>query len=195
MVDLLGLRGDLSPEDFVFRVGAGDGNWSEAPLPVSTTRRAGAGVGGSDRVTLVWADGAIKNTWLQVTLKPNARTGLAVPELFSFGNLVGMTGDGGPSLGWGVSALDLAAVKRALNSNSDLAGRFDVNRDGRVNALDLAAVRGNLNRTLAAVAAPSAGASSAASVEGMSRFLTAAAVDAGDTAARRVLDESLDSLG
>ena len=47
------------------------------------------------------------------------------------------------------SKLDLAAVKRALNTASDATGRFDFNRDGRVNALDLATVRQNLNRSLA----------------------------------------------
>ena len=39
-------------------------------------------------------------------------------------------------------------MKRALNSASPITGRFDINRDGRVNALDLAAVRQNLNRNL-----------------------------------------------
>jgi hypothetical protein len=39
-------------------------------------------------------------------------------------------------------------VKRELNRPSALAGRFDFNRDSRVNALDLAAARGNLNRSL-----------------------------------------------
>ena len=29
--------------------------------------RAGAGLNGSDRITLIWADGVIKKQWLQVT--------------------------------------------------------------------------------------------------------------------------------
>ena len=47
------------------------------------------------------------------TVKANANTGLAAPDVFSFGNLIGETGDGSGSSGWRVSALDLGAVKRA----------------------------------------------------------------------------------
>jgi hypothetical protein len=76
--------------------------------------------------------------------------------LFSFGNLVGDTGDT-DAAPFRVNALDIAAVKRALNTTSDLTGRFDFNRDGRVNALDLAAVRGNLNRALSPVTTAASG--------------------------------------
>jgi hypothetical protein len=116
------------------------------------------------RYALTWPDGTLRNTWVQVTVLANARTGLARPDVFYFGNLVGETGDAAVSVTGGipaptgarVNALDLSAVKRALNSPAALTGRFDFNRDGRTNALDLAAVRANLNRTLAALAAPTA---------------------------------------
>jgi len=49
-----------------------------------------------------------------------------------------------------VNALDLGAVKRALNTTADLASPLDFNRDGRVNALDLGTVKAHLNRSLAA---------------------------------------------
>jgi hypothetical protein len=66
-----------------------------------------------------------------------------------FGNLVGDTGDTGDSANsFRVNALDLGAVKRALNSTSTLTGRVDFNRDGRVNALDLSIVKANLKRIL-----------------------------------------------
>ena len=52
-----------------------------------------------------------------------------------------------------VNALDLAGVRRALNSTADLTSGLDFNRDGRVNALDLAAARQNLNRSLPAPSA------------------------------------------
>jgi hypothetical protein len=106
-----------------------------------------------------WADGAIKNQWLQVTVLANDRTRLAAPDVFSFGNLIGETGEGADTT-LRVNALDLGAVKRALNTTSTLDGRYDFNRDGRVNALDLGAVKANLNRTLVlpteAVPAPTA---------------------------------------
>ena len=81
-------------------------------VPQSVTVRRGAGAGGSDRVTLVFADNAIRNTWLRVTLLAGAATGLAAPDVFAFGNLPGDTGDGSTS--FRVNALDLASVKRAL---------------------------------------------------------------------------------
>jgi hypothetical protein len=52
---------------------------------------------GTDRVTLICPDGAVKNTWLQVTVLANQRTGLSTPESFYFGSLVGETGDGATS--------------------------------------------------------------------------------------------------
>jgi ELWxxDGT repeat protein len=146
MVDLLGIRADVTADDFDFRVGPGDGTWSAAPVPSSIVRRVGAGVGGSDRVTFIWAEGRIRNAWLQVTVKATARTGLATPDVFYFGNAAGEAGDSNSIAR--PNALDLAAVRRALNSTSDLTGRLDFNRDGRVNALDLAVVRRNLNQGL-----------------------------------------------
>jgi hypothetical protein len=53
-----------------------------------------------------------------------------------------------------VDALDLAAVKRELNTNATLMSRADFNRDGRVNALDLGIVKSNLNRALPEVLWP-----------------------------------------
>jgi ELWxxDGT repeat protein len=152
MVDLLGLRGDVGADDFSFRVRSPGGTWSAAPQPLSITRRNNAGVGGSDRITIVWADGAIINQWLEVTVKPNARTGLATGDVFYFGNLVGDAGDSPTNLR--VNALDLGAIKRALNTNATLASSLDVNRDGRINALDLGIVKANLNRSLPVLTAP-----------------------------------------
>ena len=61
--------------------------------PTSVTVRPGAGMGGSSRVELVWADGAIKNQWLQVIVKADANTGLAADTAFYFGNAIGESGD------------------------------------------------------------------------------------------------------
>ena len=134
----------LSADDFDFRVGDAL-RYRPGPAPQSITVRRGAGIGGSDRVTLTWHDNAIQNQWLRVTLKANNLTGLAAPTAFSFGHLAGDTGNGV------VNALDLGAVKRALNTTAGLDSRVDFNRDGRVNALDLGLVRANLNRSLARV--------------------------------------------
>jgi len=151
MVDIAGLPDDaaLTADDFDF---------GAAGAPVSITVRRGAGVNGSDRVTLVWRDynpldtsplpHAVANGWLTVTVRANAHTGLSQSDVFSFGNLIGETGDGGGAAGWRVSALDLGAVKRALNGVAPLSSSVDVNHDGKVNALDLGILKRNLNRSL-----------------------------------------------
>ena len=106
-------------------------------------------------MTLVWPDGAIRNTWLQVTVEPTERTGLSAPQVFYFGHLGGESGEAAAGEPFPrVNALDLAAVKRALNTPVTVDSRFDLNRDGRVSALDLAAVKQNLGRGLPVLHAP-----------------------------------------
>jgi ELWxxDGT repeat protein len=149
-VDIAGARPGtvLSRGGFSFDVSSGGptGTWTPAPSPLSFIVAYGGGVNGSDRVVFQWADGLIRNRWLRVTARPGNDTGLLAPDVFYFGSLVGETGDAASPLR--VSALDLAGVKRAFNTSVDITSPYDINRDGRVNALDLAAVRGNLSRAL-----------------------------------------------
>jgi hypothetical protein len=169
MVDVTGLGSRvLRVEDFVFRIGSGPDVETWQTLPTMSTPqhqqpinnfslniRPGAGVGGSDRVTLLLLNGLVKNTWLQVTMLPGERTGLAAPDVFYFGNLVGETGDGSVTIR--TTALDLAAVKRGLNQLASVTSAIDFDRDGRVTSLDLSAARANLNRSLFVLSAPVAG--------------------------------------
>ena len=53
-----------------------------------------------------------------------------------------------------VNALDLGAVKRLLNTDAAIDSPVDFNRDGRVNALDLGIVKRYLNQSLTPVAPP-----------------------------------------
>jgi len=123
--------------------------WPDAPYPSRYEIRPGAGAGGSDRITFVWPDGAIENTWLRVTIRAMPQYGLMQDEVFTFGHLAGETGDDGR-----VNALDLGQVKRLLNTAAPIDSRVDFNRDGRVNALDLGIAKKYLNRTLAPVVLP-----------------------------------------
>ena len=165
MIDLADLppaARNLSAQDFAFHsIHPTTGESGTVTLPTTVALRRGAGAGGADRITLVWPDyvpgpsgtrSSVGNAWLEVTVRANANTGLATPDVFYFGNLLGDTGDA--TNPFRVSALDPSAVKRALNTDSTLAGRADFNRDGRVNALDLSAARANLNRVLAPGALP-----------------------------------------
>src|SRR5918998_1770013 len=51
--------------------------------------RPDGGPGGTDRVTLTWAPGAIRGKWVQITVLPSVRTGLASADVFYFGNAAG----------------------------------------------------------------------------------------------------------
>ena len=74
--DSISLTNILS--DFTFKMGNNNtpSTWATAPSPISVAVRAGVGVDGSDRVELIWADNAIKETWLEVEVLATADTGL-----------------------------------------------------------------------------------------------------------------------
>jgi hypothetical protein len=149
MVDVANLPpGELTASDFAFNVAA---------PPAAITVRRGAGADGSDRVILVWADGAIVNQWLRVTVLATERTGLSAPDVFAFGNLVGDTGDAPAGSGRAVvNATDVVRTLAHVSPAAPLGSLYDHNRDGRVNALDLALARANQFHELAlpAVGAP-----------------------------------------
>jgi parallel beta-helix repeat protein len=121
-----------------------------APAPSAFTVRPGAGVGGSDRVTITWPDRSIRNAWLRVRYlraEPAGRVTLV------FGNLAGnVAGSGYPPVRYDyarVDAMDLAAIRsRLTGATADLTSRYDLNRDGRVDLLDFAVVRSNLGAVL-----------------------------------------------
>ena len=164
----------LTADDFTFKVGSGAdaGTWADAPAPSAVTVRRGAGKAGSDRVTLTWPDGAIRNQWLRVEVKATPRTGLERPDVFYFGNMIGESVPRPTRLAGAlgeaeaarrtfehVSAADLAAARRAVLSSAAGAGvgadnPFDHDRDGRLTALDLLLVRVNLLRALRLLAVP-----------------------------------------
>jgi hypothetical protein len=159
MVDIAGLplagqQSGLQPGDFVFKSGTGGdpSTWQNAPAPTIHVRPR-AGVGGSDRVTFVWPDGAIKNTWLQFTVLPTPRTGLVAADTFYFGNLVGEVGNSTTNAT--VNAIDMALTRRNLFSTDSAAiARYDLDRDGRIGVRDMALVRSNLYQSVALLNAP-----------------------------------------
>jgi ELWxxDGT repeat protein len=156
MLDVTGLPPDaiLTADDFTFRAGrtADPASLAAGPVPASVTVRRGAGIGGSDRVTLTWLDHgraghsggsqAVANGWLEVTVKATANTGLAAPDVFSFGNLVGETGDR-PDRAV-VTTTDFVRTRENFTRSAGVTNRFDHDRDGRVSGTDLAAVRPNM---------------------------------------------------
>jgi hypothetical protein len=136
----------LSSFDFQFRVGNSStpGNWTAVTAPVTVLDRPGAGTGGSDRVELVWADNAIQDQWLQVTVLATSHTGLAAPDLFYFGNAIASTdNNGNPAV---TAADEILARNNATGLGAAaITNLFDFNRDKHVNAQDQLIARANLS--------------------------------------------------
>ena len=171
MVDVRGLpaASNVSAADFDYRAWRGTSYQDvEEILNIVRPRvavRRGAGACESDRVTLYFPGvnvgpfGTLRpltNAWLLVTFKAIPNTGLTRPDAFYFGNLPGETGDGETPLGVGVP--DRARTLGAASGTAPITSRFDHNRDGRVNALDIAAVRLNDSRALYSHRPPAASA-------------------------------------
>ncbi|MDP6047728.1 MAG: Ig-like domain-containing protein [Phycisphaerae bacterium] len=136
MIDIENLAFDPVAGDFIFMVGPDSdwSNWTTAPEPTITVR-PGAGVGGSDRVTLIWADGAIVDKWLEITVRSDGGINLEADDLFYFGNLVGEA-YGDRVVGAGDRELFFSEFGQ---SGSNLA--TDFNRDGRASLVDFVIMR------------------------------------------------------
>ena len=154
MVDLVNAPAEPTLADFVFKVGNDSvpSAWADAPTPVSLTVRSGAGAGGGDRVTIIWADGAVTGQWLRVEVLATSSTGLAGPDVFHFGNAVGETGDS--AMQAHVNASDEVGARNNPHDFSDpapITDRYDFNRDQLVNATDEVTCRNNPTHFLTAL--------------------------------------------
>jgi len=138
MVDISGAHGTITANDFIFRTGDSNapGQWGAAPAPTTVSVRAGAGTLGSDRVEITWANSAIKNTWLQVHMLPNANTGLTSADVFLFGNKTGEVGTSPPADFFLTSSADATAVLANAGGTVGIASPHDMNRDNNVTAAD-----------------------------------------------------------
>jgi hypothetical protein len=160
MIDILGLPStSLGITDFSFLVdsSANPTSWSNAPAPQSITVRPGAGVGGSSRVEIIWANGVIADQWLQVTVNADAKTGLSQPDVFYFGNAIGESGNSTTDAA--VTIADALAARGRTSANAvSVTSPYDYNRDGLVNGADVAIAQQNLtsgSTVLPLISAPS----------------------------------------
>jgi len=145
LVDIRSLPGDVTAADFGFKIG-NDQNpafWPDAPAPTAVTIRRGAGLEGSDRVTLIWDARVIQKQWLQVTLLATANTGLVAPDVFYFGNAVAETGNRTDNAA--VTSADALRVLNNISASASILNPYDINRDGKVGSADRLLVLNNLS--------------------------------------------------
>ncbi len=152
MVDIAGAVGGVTAADFSFRAGttADPAAWAAAPAPSATAvRNLGGGV---NRVTVTWNDFALVDTWLQATVLATAATGLAAPDVFYFGNLIGETGDDASALA--VTAADATAIDSNAATPAAVDNPYDIDRDGDVDGADAGIARQHAGQTLPLFEAP-----------------------------------------
>lgn len=154
-VEMDNSNGPITLADFTFKVGNNNtpSAWATAPVPIDFSVSLGTGESGSDQVFITWADGAIKNTWLQVVVRGNdaiggnnTNTGLLNSDIFYFGNAVADSGDGNTATQAVVNVTDELAARNNPASEFDPESRdprFDYNLDGRVNISDALLARNN----------------------------------------------------
>lgn len=151
-------NGTVNAADATIGDGAGSSGGVQvlAGATLNLTRFSRIGSSGSGAMRI--ADGGdvtstVRNTWLEITLRPTLRNGLAVADVFQFGNLIAETGDAaGPAR---VGADDYIATRAGLETGTvAITDPRDHDRDRRVNARDLVIVRSNLGHALAPPSSP-----------------------------------------
>ena len=197
MVDIDGLSDPvgLTAASFELRVGNTDdpSGWAAGPAPASVTVREGAGVNGSDRVTLIWENGAIQRQWLQVTVAADAATGLSNADVFYFGNAVGESGNSGTNTF--VDGTDFAGARdnfRNFLNRAPVDFAYDYNRDSFVDGSDMAVARDNNTNFLTALRLLNAPAAQSRSVQSSSQAETTVQFV---EAARSAVGESVVTFG
>ena len=148
MVDVEDAVETPSAGDFIFKVGreTKPATWANAPAPTSVTVRLGAGVDGSDRVTIIWPDNAIANQWLEVTYAPAA-------DVFYFGSVIGETGTvEGDTEVTPTDEIDVRAEATSIAAGSaSISNPADFNRDKKVGPTDALISRNNGTNSATAV--------------------------------------------
>jgi hypothetical protein len=140
--------------DFTFKVGnnASPGTWANAPSPIAVTVRTnvnsarnGAGtVSGSDRVELIWLNGAIQQEWLEVIVKATVDTGLAANDVFFFGSEIANTSAFNTTAVARTGTPDISGVQSHganVSANIPITNIYDFDRDGRVDTGDISAIQ------------------------------------------------------
>jgi len=154
----LGSAQNLSAADFEFQMSPqGAFNeianppaaWAPAPAPSSFTVAPGS----PKQVLIQWANNQIENRWLRVTALANSNTGLASPEVFYIGHLLGETT--GPTDGnFTVSFADITPIRNTVGQSVDASSITDLDKNGTVSFADISAMRANVGAQLTQITVP-----------------------------------------
>jgi len=127
----------LTAADFQFKVGNSNtvSTWATAPAPTHVITFVGSN--GDTFADITWANGAIKNEWLQVNVLADANTHLASKSTFYFGSLVAATGLSQIGSTLYVTPLDVLATALNQSNSASITDPYDFNKDGKVNMTDL----------------------------------------------------------
>jgi hypothetical protein len=151
----------LSTSDFVFQWSPQGAftelnnlpqNWLLAPNPIEIETITGP----TDRVVLEWPNNAIANRWLRVTVLANANTGLAAPEVYYIGHLLGET-TGATNGIYTVAFADITPIRSSVGQTIDSGGIADIDKNGTVSFADISAMRSNVGAQLTNITIPAAG--------------------------------------
>ena len=177
--DVVGLASaTLTAADFVFRMspqGLFDeaanppSGWAVAPAPTAINVTA-ATPSVPGRIRIEWADNAIADRWLQVSLLANANTGLTTRQVYYLGHLLGETNGVVEGGGFLVRTLDVAQIAASIGQSATVGSVLDVDKDGLVRTLDAAAAAGAIGRSLRLITIPIGGSSVEGNFGGFGTF-------------------------
>jgi hypothetical protein len=143
MFDIQGATAAITSGDFTFVNQGRTGVGNTAIVPADLQVRAGEGAGGSDRVVVTFADGAMLNGWLQVTI--GTGFGLAAPDVCYWGSVAYDSGSAQSSY-IPVNATDILDARdnpKLVPGSAAVDNFVDYNKDARVNATDILGARDN----------------------------------------------------
>jgi hypothetical protein len=139
----------VSPQGAFDQVANPPAGWDPAPAPSSLTVTPGS----PDQVLIQWPDNAIENRWLRITILANANTGLAAPEVYYVGHLLGET-TGASSGFYTVSFSDVTPIRVQAGQTVGSESIADIDKNGTVAFADVSAMRPNIGSQLTNISIP-----------------------------------------
>lgn len=123
--------------------------WADAPAPSSVALQTGQGQGGSDRVSIAWADNAIANRYLSVRATFD---GDPLFELY-LGHLLGET-TGATGGSFTCAFADITPIRSAVGGTVNASSPNDIDKNGTVSFADISVMRGNIGAQLTQITIP-----------------------------------------